>query len=129
MEVLPSDEESQGYERATEGRAERTNTNGIDYDDHSTGSILKGSMAGESIGLKSVNSQRTRRTAKSKTKRSEAPTIKEEVDSREMDKREIMKLKRYKDQIKRPNLPMDNSLGFTEKELNVSSDVSARQAK
>lgn len=77
---------------------------------------------------KSTYSRQTKRTAKSKSKKTDV-IYEENEDIRELDKREIMKLKRYKDQIKRPDLPMDRALNFTDKELNISSDQSARQAK
>ena len=39
--------------------------------------------------------------------------IEEDDGVAEFDKREIMKLKLYKDQIKRPDLSMDRDLSFT----------------
>ena len=47
----------------------------------------------------------------------------------ELDKQEIMKLKLYKDQIKRTDLPMDKQRNFTQENVEGGSDKMARTAK
>ena len=78
-------------------------------------------MGNVSITPKSNYSVRTKKTNKSKSKKHDIIT-EENEDCIDLDKLEIMKLKLYKDKIKRPDLPMDKKLNFSEKELSTSSD-------
>ena len=62
-------------------------------------------------------------------RRSLSPLPEENEGIVELDKQEIMKLKLYKDQIKRTDLPMDKQRNFTQENVEGGSDKMARTAK
>lgn len=80
-------------------------------------------------GLSTKTTSKSKYAGLSWKKRGSSSAVpEEESQTVELDKREIMKLKLYKDQIKRPDLPMDRSRKFKEEDLDIDIESSARQA-
>lgn len=148
MEILPSegDEDEDEAESSEDSEKQKFTTDkengdsfigGFSGKEKDSDTIFK-QNPGHSV-LNSLRSQNEKDAATSKKKKKYSKrrmTTLARLDERRedmqginpLDKREIMKLKLYKDQIKRPDLPMDRNLNFTEREYKVPQDQAARWA-
>lgn len=96
-------------------------------------SMMGTNMIGETDAYheqQTINSEDVENNKMDKSRRNSQVDETDDADqTMELNNDEILKLKLYKDKIKRNDLPMDRTRNFTERELKVPSDQAARCAK